>query len=772
MKNKIIAGLTAAVVAISLMPFAMASEINPTYDETEMSNTCEVAAEGLVLNDGAPDGSKYYTLESGTYRNLGGLSMSTTEDYLWEMDIRFNDELAGFTVKDLANKKVNTCIRRYDGKLAMEVSTGKYTSYDDIDPDTWYHIQLIGQYGTSEPLDMEVYQWKDGSMEHLNTYEGVSKRNNVAAGYMELTGNVSVDNVKITKIGADALTLSTAPVGVTTLNAGGSVQMQIVASRQGKKVNTPHFQWKVFQGENEIRDGSVTINSEGMLTTDKYCPDTEVTVKAISEDKGNVEGSYRVTVKAVDLEKEKYDTIEISAERDVVSEDAPLEFTVSASKKGSPVTLEEGDVTWRVYNKANIQETGNKYIYVENNTLYVSKEVVAQDITLRAGNESGTVSASAPVKVEQHLPDALLVTNACEELTSGVTQQTPSWDGSYYFKADAVFDMDSVSVEAGEDVVISADIKFGGENAGFKLRNPGNTKEGGQISYQGGKIGRVGASNKFLAFADADTQSWYHIDVITRCGGEGAYGTAYIYKYDENGQKVNPNTGAAGVPVEGVLDLRTVGSQTFQHIQLQENTSIDNLSILKAVPDSIEMSLSAETVFAGNTVLGTYTVSRQGIEMKNFPQSKVKWAVYDSENKYPIEGEDVTVNASGEVSISPTAEEQTVYIRATLLDNDLYSSKPISIKGSEIFTVEGFGVNTAENGSQKLVELSVSKSFFYNDKVSFIVGVYGEDGTLINVQVKSMYGDALAIGNNKITLNMNLPDQFGEVKAMVWTSLK
>ncbi|MDO5398834.1 MAG: hypothetical protein Q4G33_12990 [bacterium] len=789
MKKRIFAGLILASMLISVIPNVFADEINETYDDIKFTNTCETAADGVTLNDGAPDGSKYYTTggtdlygDAAEYRNIGGIEADTSEDYMWEADIKFDALYSGFTIKDKANKKVDTCIRRYDeedgtSKLAVQTGGEAYTRYDVIDAEAWYHITLIGQYGTTAPLKMEVYKWEDGNLTLVNEYDNINKRNNVAAAYLAIQPNTSVDNVKITKLGADTLTVSTLPADTAEINAGSSVNMQFTATRNGRDINKPEVEWKVFENGDEITDESVTVSAAGELKAAVDCADKTVTVKAISVEKGNVEGSYDLTIKAVNLDNEKFDTLSLSADNDYVREGEPLSLTVSATKNGENVDLSDGDIVWEFYNEDNIQEIGNQYISVKDNTLYVTNKVISQKIVVHAESASGVVSASLPVTVkatdavdvgETGTKDRLLVSDACEKIIDGVTINQGSWDSSHYYYFDKAQDMANVG-NVTEDIIIEADIKFTQENSGIKLRNNGNTKEGGQIAFQGNKIGRIASGNKFNSFANGDTNSWYHIEIVARCGSDNSYGKAYIYKYDENGNRVNPDDSTSNKPAEGTLDLRTMSAIAFNHIELQPGTGIDNIRIMKLVPDDVTLSLSANTVFAGGNVQASYSVSRKGAEIPSFPVSRLNWAVYDADDKYPADTDLITIDPSGLVTVDATASEQKVYIRVTLSESGIYQSLPLEIKGSDIFTVTGFGVNE-ENTA--ITELKVEKNFFYSGDVVFVVAMYDTNGVLMNVAIRNMRDNTLAVSENKISIDdVELPEDFGSVKAMVWTSL-
>lgn len=108
MTKKIISLLTVGDVTLSSVG-VFSFDINETYDDTKYTNSCDTEISGLTLGDDEPDGSKYYTLEEGSseFKNISGLN---------------------------------------------------------IESEKWYHIQIMGQYGTSKALSMEVFEWDNGSV--------------------------------------------------------------------------------------------------------------------------------------------------------------------------------------------------------------------------------------------------------------------------------------------------------------------------------------------------------------------------------------------------------------------------------------------------------------------------------------------------------------------------------------------------------------------------------------------------------------------------------
>lgn len=774
MIRKIAAALTATAVLAASASAAFAVEINESYDDVRFTNDCEADLSGLVLNGDAPDGTSFYKNEGTAAVSISGLPENTSEDYLWEFDVRFDEEESGVTVRDYSNKKVDTCVRRHNDKLAIQTGKTSYVEYCDINADSWYHIQLIGQFGTEKSLSMEVYEWNNGEKIFIGKYENINKRNNVPAAHFDIEPNTSVDNLQITKLGADELTVSSIPEGVTELSAGSSISLTYQAFREGEEFTSPDTVWKIFENDEEIEDGSVTISDNGVVSAHRSCPDKEVTAKVISTEKGEVTGEYPIKINAVNFDELKYDTLTLEAESEYVTSQEPLKLNVRAYKDGEEITLDDGNVYFAAYDESNIKEIGSRYIRVENNMLTIADNVVPQNIVLRAENASGTVSASLPVRIkpanavdigDTGTKDRLLVSDGCENDISAAKTERGSWDGSHYYKFTSAASFNAVEPTS-EDFLISTDVKFLEDGGGFMLKGSG--KLGGQIALKGQKIGRIGSGGKFVAFCSGDSDSWYHIEVMARCGSASPYGKAYIYKYDEDGNLVHPDTNEIGKCVEGVLDLRTVGGVSFNYAEVQPGTGIDNFTISHIVPDELKVSLSASQIFAGRTTQASVEVLHKGITIGFFPESKLEWKIYDANNENPIDDDYITIDESGLITVSESAPEETVYIRVVSKESGVYSSQMLTIKDSDVFKITGLGTNEEGN---VIEEIRVEKNVFYGGDVSFIVAAYGENGELLGIASRSYTDNKLAVGENKVPVKLELPEGFASVKTFIWTSL-
>ncbi|MBR0366107.1 MAG: hypothetical protein IJH94_04825 [Clostridia bacterium] len=777
--KRIISAATVAAVLAALIPGTFAAEVNETYDDILVYNDCETETGGVTLESDAPDGSSFYTTDSSGYQGAGDTTNSS-EHRVYEADVRFNEQYSGFTVRDTANKKYMTAVKRYDynGTPMLSVQTGgsSYARYVEIDTTAWYHVQLIGGYANAaDPILMQVYKWEDGKKVFVGEYDNVTKRNDIASGYIQFEGNTSFDNVQITRLGADTITITSIPENTTEINAGASLTLTYGASRDARTVTAPAVDWKVYESGSELTDGSVTVSSEGIVTASRQCGNKTVTVKAISQEKGNPEGEYELTINAVNFSDLKFDAVTLTAAKDYVTADEPLALNVTATKDGSPVTLEDGDIYFYIYDENNLQEIGNELITVENGILSVDERVVSQNICVHAGDYAEVVYASLPVHVKATDATELGETGSKEQIlfvdagenTNNEYITSGSWDGSHYYNYTGSAVAASVAA-TGEDVAIEFDVKFIGE--GEMNVNTGG-KVGGQFLRSGKSIGRRGSGNKFTAICSGDSESWYHVIYMLRTGGEGSnYALVNIYKYGSDGQLVHPNTGVADLPATGTLDLRTVSSSNikFSVLNVNDGIALDNIRILKIKSDAIELKTTTNTIFAGQSVQGSYTVSRQGTQLTYFPSDNITWALLD-ENGSALADDTISIDSTGLVTTTSATEEQTIFLKVTATDSGVYDTQPITIKGSDLFKITGIGVS--EDGNA-VTELKVQKDFFYNGDVVFIITAYDENNRMIATATRSVHNNTYAIGESRISVNMELAESVDSVKAMVWTSLE
>jgi hypothetical protein len=788
MKNILSTILALSLIVSLFAPVVLADvEYNDIYDtEVKTEKFDAVVNDGELSSDSSPDGTKYNTYkaentnsaafkDANPYISYTGASNS---DYIWEFDVRFNGENAGFALNNDKNQISWVFLKNVkDGVGTLDLEASKnVTLASGIKVGEWYHFRLYGRYeaGVWKSGACDLYQYDGSQLTDIKIEGKWSYRNsNATPSRVYFYNNISVDNLRIAKMNPNIVTMKCldAPgAEELTINAGTSMTFQAQTFRDEYATNVTDFTWEFYQDGAKVEPEGLSIIN-GAFSSTVAAEIGSYMIRATANSQGTPFVEFPLTINEVG--DTKFDKLTITnAPEEVVAGGEAVKFTVVAEKDGLPAEISDGDLKWEVYGPDGIMQNKNKYItFTSDGTMVVDAKVIPQDIYVVVSDAEGKIrSPKTDCKLQIKAKpngDEIKLSEAFESVDTQTTILEGSWDHSNYHLTSGTTNMNGVTASAGEDLIIYADVKFNANGAGFKLRDSGNTKEGGEIAYKDGKIGRIGSDSNFLAFCDANTSDWYRVEIFVRCGGSGQYGKANIYRYNEDGslEKLTLQP--------GTLDLRTMYDLTFHHIQVNTDTSIDNLRILKAIPDEIKIEVSADTVFAGNSVSATYNVFRKGSEILNFPQEKIKWEIHDG--TAPISQDSgITVSADGTVSVDATVREQTIYLKALLIDNpEVSDTKSIEIKSTEIFSILGMGVSDLSEGAEnvKITEIKVQKDFFYNDKVTFVVAVYDKEGKLAKIQFKNMYGDALKMGENKIRVDIDVPENFGGAKVMVWTSL-
>ena len=113
-------------------------------------------------------------------------------------------------------------------------------------------------------------------------------------------------------------------------------------------------------------------------------------------------------------------------------------------------------------------------------------------------------------------------------------------------------------------------MKFAKDGAGWTVfSNDNKGKLGLQLSSSGTTLNALGASNKTVGSNDrSHKDSWYNVQVMCSTGNANAYAVMTVYKYDENGKRINPQTGAEGTPYILTCALRNLAGKpckSYQH---------------------------------------------------------------------------------------------------------------------------------------------------------------------------------------------------------------
>ena len=752
------------------------------HDSVEYENNCnEANIDGLVVGEGtAPDGSAY--LQNVDYDPngkghgacFGGLAENSKADIMWEADVRFDADGSGITPYDNGDKKLGTCVRRHDvdgvPNLSIQTGSTNYTNYLEIDPAKWYHIVLIGRYSAADAqTDMIVYEYDDADKVLKGTFTNVNQRNmsannNNGASHLNAHVGTSIDNVRVTMLGADTLTITCEGTEIT---AGNTKQFSYDATRQGAYITKPAVTWEVYDAANEnpLVDENITIDQNGILNVGINASEQTINVRATAA--SGIMSSVEITVKAVDISNVKFDSLVLNADSDYVSASEPLTITATASKDGEPVELTDDDLIWYVCDADNMRKLGDdlKWIKVENGVLTVDEKAISQDITVRAADSTDAVRGSIAVHIkssdalegnEDGSMDRLLYADNCETSIPNAVLTENAPDGTSAYTATAGYQTGNISETSG-DIVVEMDIRFDQEGAGFQPAK--NGKVNTCVVYHDGQLAIQTGSSSYTNYGEISSDKWYHITLIRK---QGAYAHIIFEEYDENGERTNRRL---------IKDVNQRNDEATAFININAGTSYDNLRILTPVPDDISISTDVETVFAGNTVQATATLYWNELEMKNPDSSMFEYRIYDSEDKYPLDSDLITVDSTGLISVDAMADEQDVYVRAESKLSDAYASAKFSVISSDIFTIKQIGIN--EDGN-KLVRLFVDKNFFYEDDVTFMTVIYDENGAVVQSSSRQMYGDALSSGANEISIDVDLPSDFDKetdtIKVFVFTT--
>lgn len=741
------------------------------YDTIAAYNNCD-AVEGVngaltLSEDTSPDGTKYLINTTGGGVCFDGLPANSKADILWEADIRFDEEGSGITPYDLGDKKLGTCIIRNGGQLAIQTGSSAFTKYMEVDPEKWYHIALIGRFSAGDACtDMIVYEYNGSERVYINTWENVNQRNlyannNNGANHWNVNNNTSVDNMRIVMLGADTLSVT---AEADTVKAGNVLPFEYSATRQEAYITKPAVTWSVYNADNtaELNDENITIDTSGILNVGLDAEAQTITVRATAE--SGVYASKTIEITSVDLSGVKFDNLVLSADRSYVSTTEPLTITAAATKGGSAVELAAEDLIWYVCDAEDLRPLGEdlKWIKVENGVLTVDEKVVSQDITIRAADSTDAVRGSFKVHVkssdalegnEEGTLDRLLFSSSGEVALAN-TEFVESIDGTSAYSVTGGLSTGHIGETAG-DIVVEMDIRFAAEGAGFQPAKTGKVNT--CVIYKDGKLAVQTGGSKFTYYSVADevtTEDWYHITLIRK---KGSYAHMVLDFYDENGNIIPEKR-------KIMNDVNQRNDEATAFINMNAGTIYDNLRVLTPTPTDITISTDVTSVFAGNTVQASSELKWNGLVMRDPDSTMFEYKIYDAENKYPLESDKITVDANGLVTIDATADAQDVYVRAIAKQSGKYASAKFTIIPSDIFAVTSLGVN---EDMTKIVNLEVMKNFYYADEVTFVTGIYDENGAMKAISTKMMYGDALRTGENTVAIGMDIPDDFDKTKDII-----
>lgn len=778
-----------SVIAAASMFAAAASavfaetEINEGFDEVVINNNfddCE--------NTGAPDGSNYAVSDGNTKLWDTSAGFSFSKNYYASVDFMLPDENAAMNMGNKSGKS-GPKFSVSGTSFRNETGSNKYAEiYDNFQTGKWYKLVLEGRMTVTDALtNVSLYEYDDEGNalcvvepQKLNLRNFYSGSPNGDCGYMTLSEGICYDNEYVVQLNPNEVTI-TESENRTEVTGGGSLNFTAAASRNTvtEGISQPKFTWSVEDVKEEDKD-NISISDDGYLSVSALTSEQDIVVAAEANSFGNPRAEYAVHVNAYNLGEEKFDRAEVIGEESITAgESASYSFKAYKGDKEVTEELSDGDYLWEVYDSTGTRVLGNKYISIDNGTLMVDKSVLAQNINVRVMSPSTYVYSDCPVSIKNSdTMQTIINTNAFEEKPSVDTAELVkgSWDGSSYYRtskgSDFIKSGTKGTATAGGDIIIEADLKFDEEGAGITtMRNNGGeglfiVRNNNQLKIQTG-----GSSYKETGY-ELDASKWYHIELLFNTQNP----SLAIWEYDESGEKVNK-----AVFGNDVVVFRN--SYGLNRIKVNSNTSIDNYIEYYPMPDSDSIEISAEntSVSSGGSIAFTVKGSKDGMvlntldDASNNSYAVLSWSVYDSDDKLPVEGENITINTKGVMSVKALTPSQSVNVHVVCKtsDNEIKTiSIPIDIEYSaEVFEITGIATNDDDT---KIVRLYVDKTSDYNDSAVFFINIY-RNGRLIGSTMKETSGDAMNIGANEIAFDFKLEDGFNpetdEIKAFAWTSI-
>lgn len=746
------------------------------YENTQLENNFNEYGQ----SDG-PDGTGYLQSVSDNtiiFENMGSVLSS---DSLISMDFRIDDENMNITFTN-PRKKYGPIISYNGTELRTQTGGSSYQTLGQVNAGEWYSMEMEGKMGAPKSSAcFRLYKYENGEKilvketANFNLRQFGSDSNGLAEVCYASAG-VSIDNLVIKSLYADEVRVTAL---YDEINAKESVLLSCTALRNGKEITTPEFAWTLYDEDGNIADDpSVSINDQ-MLVTTKDAKSQYITVRATAMTMGNPYGEVTIKINAVDTSNDTFDNISISSDKNYVRYGENTVISCKAQLEGEEVYPNENDIKWSIFNESDLREIKNNGISINNGVVSVEEHVLPQTVTVRASNESGSASAKLKLNIkpsdmiidgETGNKDMFITGNACEEFTDDAELSEGSWDGSGYYKLSSAYDFTGFDADTSENVLYSADLRFDQEGAGWVVWSANKGKQGMQVKYSNGQLGIVRDGNNFNAYLEVDNLSWYNVQIMCAAGaGDNSYAHLIVYKYDENGNKINPKTGTINEPfVETWIPMRNLAASPANHIEIQAGTSVDNVYCAKTVPDAVEISVDKNTMFAGQSIQGSVIASRKGIPFGNIGSDVVKWVIYDKNNEHPLADEKITVDSSGKLTADPLADSQELYLRVMTIDGTLYDSVKISIQSSDTFTIHTIGFNSDYS---EIAEVDITKNFSFSDEVEFIVCVYDKTETVMKgVSMKKISANNIVKGDEPVSVSLDaaMPSDFNKDEDIVY----
>ncbi len=326
------------IVCIMLIALALCVTVS-AQEVLLFEDKCEEEIENVSVMTGSWDGSKYYRCDTGV--DLGYLPNETSSDFLYELDIRFNNEGCGFSF--MKKGKWNSCIRIKDNHLALQTGSNSFDKLCEIDLDKWYHFTFLGRTNrdansvTYGHIVLEEYDGKERVNKRV--FRNVNLRNNAATHYINAFGGCDIDNLKASTPAPTEVELVCDSESIV---AGQSVQFGVKAfynELEMHGVNTHDITFELLDEEGFIIEGeNVRIDRNGLVTTSPLAPTQTISVRAVSKSANlSSEKNLRIvsgdifTVTGIGINEEKTKIIEIAARKNFAAYKDAVTFVVTFS---------------------------------------------------------------------------------------------------------------------------------------------------------------------------------------------------------------------------------------------------------------------------------------------------------------------------------------------------------------------------------------------------------------------------------------------------------
>lgn len=735
MKKLLCSLLSASLIAASLAVPVFADYTAAEYDIVDVNNAAEQVCGATA--------TKVFTT-----------SIDTTKEFYLGFDFKF-DAATGSSIEIKSNASSNNTgpILTISDKGQLQTQTGSksYSALGAVTAGTWYRAEIEGK--TGDGSNLPTFRLYDAAGTLIQETPKCNMRNlgsnSRVINYMQAT-NVSIKNIKLVEEKPDTIELT---ADSDEIEAGSQLEFDYTMKRGSVEMTKYAVTYEVYNADDTalLNNDAVTITKSGVLqVAGTLAADTNVTVRASATfGEKTLVGTKAISLKAVDVSGEVFDTISISGD-DTVKAGTDTTYTASTSKGGNPVTPDDGEVVWKVYDNTGVREL--KWVTVADGVLSVPAGTIPQNVILRASSTTGVISASKTIAIEWADSDKETHHwyNSCDADMNGA-EIVASIDGSGAYKLSSTWSP-RFGGKSGYTFT-EFDIKFPTSGTGLNFcRNDGGsrsvdvTSDGTNIKEYGGQV-----------FGTVDPDAWYHVEIAFSTESDAS---CNVYKYDED-----------GVLGEPVTKLQINKRNNGQHggIDIFGGTIIDNIKVTAPIADAISLSAAHLSMFPTEENQITATVSKKGLPIT---ADGVEWSVLDATNK-PIIDNSITIDNAGLMKASAMAPEGFVTVQAkTATTSDTVR---IEIKSNEIFVINNIGIN--EDGD-KVVKLYVTKKLSYDDDVVFVMAFYDENKSLMEVRTLKGYGSNYTkIGEdteNEIAVDWAIPSGFdkttGEAKVFIWTS--